>query len=55
MSTAEEKHADPVWQINWQKDDIDTNLVFFSVSSDGYVLSWTLVKVSHIAITHTIH
>ncbi|XP_075247342.1 dynein intermediate chain 2, ciliary-like isoform X2 [Convolutriloba macropyga] len=44
MSTAEEKHADPVWQINWQKDDIDTNLVFFSVSSDGYVLSWTLVK-----------
>merc|ERR1719414_2099372 len=43
-STAEEKHADPVWHINWQKDDIDTNLVFFSVSSDGYVLSWTLVK-----------
>jgi len=44
MSGADEKHADPVWQINWQKDDIDTNLVFFSVSSDGYVLSWTLVK-----------
>ncbi|XP_063727377.1 dynein intermediate chain 2, ciliary-like isoform X2 [Symsagittifera roscoffensis] len=44
MSSAEAKHADPVWQINWQKDDIDTNLVFFSISSDGYVLSWTLVK-----------
>jgi dynein intermediate chain 1 len=44
VCTAEEKHADPVWQISWQKDDIDTNLVFFSVSSDGYILSWTLVK-----------
>ncbi len=54
MCTAEEKHADPVWQINWQKDDIDTNLVFFSISSDGYVLSWTLVKVksAHFRFIH---
>ncbi|XP_072215477.1 dynein axonemal intermediate chain 1 isoform X3 [Excalfactoria chinensis] len=36
------KHTDPVWQ--WQKDDMDNNLNFFSVSSDGRIVSWTLVK-----------
>ena len=36
----------PVWlQVKWQKDDLDNNLNFFSVSSDGRVVSWTLVKV----------
>lgn len=39
------KHTDPVWQVRWQKDDLDNNLNFFSVSSDGRVVSWTLVKV----------
>ena len=34
-------------QVAWQKDDLDNNLNFFSVSSDGRVTSWTLVKVSH--------
>nr|CAB3238694.1 dynein intermediate chain 2, ciliary [Phallusia mammillata] len=38
------KHTDPVWQVKWQKDDLDNNLNFFSVSSDGRVVSWTLVK-----------
>ncbi|KAM9451343.1 dynein, axonemal, intermediate chain 1, paralog 2 [Clarias gariepinus] len=38
------KHTDPVWQIKWQNDDIDKNHNFFSVSSDGRVVSWTLVK-----------
>ncbi|XP_069476179.1 dynein axonemal intermediate chain 1 [Ambystoma mexicanum] len=38
------KHTDPVWQVKWQKDDMDNNLNFFSVSSDGRVVSWTLVK-----------
>ncbi|XP_075438618.1 dynein axonemal intermediate chain 1 isoform X2 [Ascaphus truei] len=38
------KHTDPVWQVKWQKDDMDKNLNFFSVSSDGRVVSWTLVK-----------
>ncbi|XP_006814057.1 dynein intermediate chain 2, ciliary-like [Saccoglossus kowalevskii] len=38
------KHTDPVWQVAWQKDDLDNNLNFFSVSSDGRVVSWTLVK-----------
>ncbi|XP_070542720.1 dynein intermediate chain 2, ciliary-like isoform X2 [Ptychodera flava] len=38
------KHTDPVWQVAWQKDDLDNNLNFFSVASDGRVVSWTLVK-----------
>ncbi|KAK3524261.1 hypothetical protein QTP70_025852 [Hemibagrus guttatus] len=38
------KHTDPVWQVKWQNDDIDKNHNFFSVSSDGRVVSWTLVK-----------
>lgn len=38
------KHSDPVWQVKWQKDDMDNNLNFFSVSSDGRIVSWTLVK-----------
>ncbi|AWP03188.1 putative dynein intermediate chain 1 axonemal [Scophthalmus maximus] len=38
------KHTDPVWQVRWQKDDLDNNHNFYSVSSDGRVASWTLVK-----------
>ncbi|XP_072584169.1 dynein axonemal intermediate chain 1 isoform X5 [Vulpes vulpes] len=38
------KHSDPVWQVRWQKDDMDNNLNFFSVSSDGRIVSWTLLK-----------
>ncbi|NXX17019.1 DNAI1 protein, partial [Podargus strigoides] len=38
------KHMDPVWQVKWQKDDMDNNLNFFSVSLDGRIVSWTLVK-----------
>ncbi|XP_041837611.1 dynein, axonemal, intermediate chain 1, paralog 2 [Melanotaenia boesemani] len=38
------KHTDPVWQVRWQSDDMDNNHNFYSVSSDGRVLSWTLVK-----------
>lgn len=33
------------FQVKWQKDDMDHNLNFFSVSSDGRIVSWTLVKV----------
>ena len=33
------------WQVRWQKDDLDNNLNFFSVSSDGRVVVWTLIKV----------
>lgn len=38
------KHTDPVWQVKWQKEDLDNNLNFFSISSDGRVVSWTLLK-----------
>lgn len=34
-----------MFQVKWQKDDMDHNLNFFSVSSDGRIVSWTLVKV----------
>uniref|UniRef100_A0A673JDB4 Dynein, axonemal, intermediate chain 1, paralog 2 n=1 Tax=Sinocyclocheilus rhinocerous TaxID=307959 RepID=A0A673JDB4_9TELE len=30
--------------VNWQKDDLDGNHNFISVSADGQVVSWTLVK-----------
>ncbi|NXK77926.1 DNAI1 protein, partial [Amazona guildingii] len=38
------KHTEPVWQVKWQKNDIDNNLNFFSVSSDGRIVSWTLLQ-----------
>jgi dynein intermediate chain 1 len=41
------KHTDPVWQVRWQKDDLDGNMNFFSVSSDGRVVCWTVAKVHH--------
>lgn len=47
LSTADTgKHTDPVWEVRWQKDDLDNNLNFFSISSDGRVTAWTLIKVS---------
>jgi len=45
FSTAKNgKHTDPVWEVKWQKDDLDGNLNFYSVSSDGRVVSWTIIK-----------
>lgn len=45
ISTAKTgKHIDPVWQVLWQNDDMDNNHNFYSVSSDGRVVCWTLVK-----------
>ncbi|XP_061900012.1 dynein axonemal intermediate chain 1-like [Entelurus aequoreus] len=38
------KHTDPVWQVCWQKDDLDNNHSFYSVSSDARVVSWTLIQ-----------
>jgi len=38
------KHMDPVWQVQWHADDVDKNRTFSSVSSDGRVTTWTLVK-----------
>ena len=46
LSTAKSgKHTDPVWQVKWQKDNLDGNLNFFSISADGRVTQWIIVKV----------
>jgi len=38
------KHTDPVWQVRWQADDAAKNLSFYSISSDGRVTNWILMK-----------
>ena len=39
------KHTDPVWQIRWNTEsDSVKNLNFYSISSDGRVTNWTLMK-----------
>lgn len=38
------KHSDPVWEVKWQADDVEKNINFYSVSSDGSIFSWTLIK-----------
>lgn len=38
------KHSDPVWQVHWQHEDLAKELIFFSISSDGRVASWTMSK-----------
>lgn len=50
-SNGKGNHTDPVWQVWWQEDDLDENLVFFSISSDGRIIQWTLLKN---ALVHTV-
>jgi dynein intermediate chain 1, axonemal len=38
------KHTDPVWQVRWSTDDVNKNLSFYSISSDGRVTTWNLMK-----------
>ena len=38
------KHTDPVWQIQWQIEDLAKEQSFFSISSDGLVANWTMSK-----------
>jgi len=38
------KHTDPVWQVRWNKDQTAKNLSFYSISSDGRVTNWNLLK-----------
>ena len=38
------KHTDPVWQVKWQVEDSTKNLSFISISSDGRVTCWVLMK-----------
>lgn len=37
------KHTDPVWQVKWDPDT-SKNYNFFSISSDGRVMNWILMK-----------
>ncbi len=37
-------HSDPVWQVSWQKEEIGKELNFYSISSDGAVVNWSLSK-----------
>ncbi|XP_022256311.1 dynein intermediate chain 2, ciliary-like, partial [Limulus polyphemus] len=39
------KHTDPVWEVKWMNDDLDGNLNFCSVSADGRVVKWTVIKM----------
>lgn len=41
-SVRSKKHTDPVWQVKWSPDAQKYN--FFSISSDGRVLNWILMK-----------
>ena len=47
ISTARNgKHQDIVWQVKWTKDNLDGYLNFYSVSGDGRVTNWTIVKTA---------
>lgn len=37
-------HSDPVWQVSWQCEEIGKDLNFYSISSDGAVVNWSLSK-----------
>ena len=38
------KHTDPVWEVHWNKKEGNRELSFYSISSDGRVTRWTLMK-----------
>merc|ERR1719221_2251067 len=38
------KHTDPVWEVRWNNDESSGTLNFFSISSDGRVSNWLLMK-----------
>jgi len=38
------KHTDPVWEVRWNVDESSGTLNFFSISSDGRVSNWLLMK-----------
>eukprot|EP00747_Dinoflagellata_sp_TGD_P165115 gnl/TRDRNA2_/TRDRNA2_185975_c0_seq1.p1 gnl/TRDRNA2_/TRDRNA2_185975_c0~~gnl/TRDRNA2_/TRDRNA2_185975_c0_seq1.p1 ORF type:complete len:695 (+),score=179.37 gnl/TRDRNA2_/TRDRNA2_185975_c0_seq1:79-2085(+) len=38
------KHTDPVWEVRWNADESSGILNFFSISSDGRVSNWLLMK-----------
>jgi dynein intermediate chain 1 len=38
-----QKHTDPVWQVKWNPDT-SKKFNFYSISSDGRVMNWSLMK-----------
>jgi len=45
MSTVRtSKHTDPVWEVRWNTDENIKKLNFYSISSDGRVTNWSLMK-----------
>ncbi len=38
------KHTDPVWEVHWNDKEGSRELSFYSISSDGRVTKWTLMK-----------
>jgi dynein intermediate chain 1, axonemal len=42
-SIKSKKHTDPVWQVKWNKEKSEYNN-FYSISSDGRVMNWILMK-----------
>ncbi|XP_014779549.1 dynein intermediate chain 2, ciliary isoform X1 [Octopus bimaculoides] len=38
------KHLGPVWEVRWQKDNLEGNALFYSISSDGRIVEWIIVK-----------
>ncbi|CDJ47984.1 dynein intermediate chain, putative [Eimeria brunetti] len=38
------KHTDPVWDVCWEVGTATSQLSFFSVSADGRIMRWTLLK-----------
>ena len=48
------KHSETVWSVKWAQDNMDGHLNFYSVSSDGSVINWTVLSsylVPNIVIT----
>ena len=45
------KHKDVVWRVSWAPDSLEGYLNFFSVSADGLVTQWSLVKTNMTAST----
>jgi dynein intermediate chain 1 len=38
------KHTDPVWEVRWNNDESSGTLNFYSISSDGRVSNWFMMK-----------
>ena len=41
------KHSEPVWSVRWAPDNMDGHSNFYSCSSDGTIVNWTVLE-SHL-------